>query len=236
VEHSTTNASGTIGFPSTFIAYLSCAESCGLNSFKDLGIFMMAASPPDNAVRVGEFSPAGLRENLKAATASAHRALDTRFGTYDLTSIDGYRCFLEASAAALLPLEAALERSGVADLFADWPQRSRRAAIAADIARTSGTAHLLPAVVTMSRPEMLGAMYVLEGSRLGAKYLLRAVACCTEPQIAEVTHYLRRGSDQPLWRTFLEKLKCERVTPRGEAEMISGAQLAFAMFERAVLA
>ena len=80
-----------------------------------------------------ESSDVGLREKLKRATSSAHRALDARLSRFDLASLEGYRRFLEANAAALLPLEAALERAGVARIFCDWPQRSRRTTILADL-------------------------------------------------------------------------------------------------------
>jgi heme oxygenase len=81
---------------------------------------MLAVAPPDKTVRVGEASPPGLREKLKAATATAHRALD--------------------------------------------------------------------------------------------------------------------GNGLPLWRTSLDTLEGETVTPDGEAKMIAGAQRAFAMFARAARA
>ena len=194
---------------------------------------MLAVAPPDHAAREGALSPAGLREKLKAATALAHRALDARFSTFDLTSLDGYRRFLEASAAALLPLEAALERAGASELFSDWPHRARGEAIVADLKGLGGAIHPFHSVITLSRQEMWGVMYVLEGSRLGAKYLLRTLAACAEPQIAAATRYLRHGDGQPLWRMFLERLECESVTPDGETEMISGAQRAFAMFAKA---
>jgi heme oxygenase len=194
---------------------------------------MLAVSPPDNAACTGELSPPGLREKLKAATALAHRALDARLCTFDLTTVDGYRRFLEASAAALLPLEAALRRAGVAEEFGDWPRRSRGAAIAADLDCIGGVIRPFHSVITLSRAEMWGVMYVLEGSRLGAKYLLRTVADCAEPQIVAATRYLRHGNGQPLWRTFLEKLEGEPATADCEAETISGAQRAFAMFAKA---
>jgi heme oxygenase len=174
-----------------------------------------------------------MREKLKMATDAAHRALDTRLGAFDLTSVSGYRRFLEANAAALLPLEAALERSGVVHLFADWSQRSRRVAITADLDRIGGASHPLPSMASMSRQEMLGAMYVLEGSRLGAKYLLREVAGSREPKIVAATRYLRHGSGLPLWRTFLDALEREAVTGENEVEMIGSAQRAFAMFAKA---
>ena len=194
---------------------------------------MLAVTPPDNAIGVRAISPSGLRERLRAATADAHQALDARFGAFDLTSIAGYCRFLEASAAALLPLETALERSGVARLFSDWPQRSRRTTLLADLDCIGGVANPLPSPAAMSRHEMLGAMYVLEGSRLGAKYLLRAVAGCSQPQIEAATRYLRHGSGLPLWQLFLERLEREPVTPDGEAGTIEGARRAFAMFTKA---
>jgi heme oxygenase len=174
----------------------------------------------------------GLRDKLKRATAAAHRSLDAQFSTFDLTGIRGYRRFLEASAAALLPLEAALEEAGVTAVFRDWPERSRRAAIKADLERLSGAAHPLCDVEPLSRNALLGVMYVLEGSRLGAKFLLRAHGG-GDPRIAEAASYLRHGADRPLWRTFLLRLESEPVTGDDEAEIIRGAHLAFAMFAEA---
>ncbi|WP_312016944.1 biliverdin-producing heme oxygenase [Bradyrhizobium jicamae] len=174
-----------------------------------------------------------MRERLKHAIAHAHRDLDARYAAYRLTSVDGYCRFLEASAAALLPLEAALDRAGVADLFLDWPRRLRRAAITADLDRIGGVAHPLQSPALLGRNGVLGTMYVLEGSRLGAKYLLRTIADCGEPRIAAATRYLSHGSGQPLWRTFLARLESEQVTPNDEVEIISGAQSAFDMFARA---
>ncbi|MBF2976364.1 hypothetical protein HKT52_43100, partial [Pseudomonas aeruginosa] len=49
-----------------------------------------------------------LRSVLKAATAADHADLDATLGTIDLSTLAGYRRFLEINAAALLPLERAL--------------------------------------------------------------------------------------------------------------------------------
>jgi heme oxygenase len=175
----------------------------------------------------------GLRSRLKEATAEAHRDLDTQLSGFDLASLDGYRRFLEANAAALWPVEDALEAAGVATVFADWPQRSRRAAMMADLVRVSGTLNPLAPLPALNRNGVFGALYVLEGSRLGAKYLLRSVAHAADPAIVSATAYLSHGAGQHFWPSFLAALEQEPATPEDEAEMINAAELAFSVFARA---
>jgi heme oxygenase (biliverdin-IX-beta and delta-forming) len=175
----------------------------------------------------------GLRSRLKEATADAHRDLDARLSGLDLANLDGYRRFLEANAAALWPVEDALEAAGVAAIFADWPQRSRRAAMTADLAGVDGTLSPLPPLAGINRNGVFGAMYVLEGSRLGAKYLLRGVAQAADPVVATATAYLAHGAGQHFWQSFLAALEQEPVTPDDEAEIIDAAGLAFSVFAHA---
>jgi heme oxygenase (biliverdin-IX-beta and delta-forming) len=194
---------------------------------------MQVAGPPTEPGRVEESRHGGLRDRLKEATASAHHDLDAQFAAFDLTARNGYRRFLEASAAALLPLEAALERAGVARLFSDWPTRSRRDAITTDLVRLGGNIHPMDEVAPLRDNAVFGTMYVLEGSRLGAKYLLRMMSQSTDPLIAEARAYLGHGAGQPLWRSFLARLECEALSGEAEAEAIAGARRAFAMFAEA---
>jgi heme oxygenase len=177
--------------------------------------------------------PPGLRSRLKQATAEAHRDLDGRLGSLDLSSLAGYRRFLEASAVALLPLERALERAGVAAMFADWPQRSRRAAIVADLAKVGGIVRPAAVPLLTNGNAVLGTMYVLEGSRLGAKYLMRTIAHAADPVIASATAYLDHGAGQPHWPRFLAVLEREPVTPDDEADIIDSAAAAFELFAQA---
>ena len=115
----------------------------------------------------------GLRVRLREATATAHQSLDARIAGSNLTSLACYRHFLEA--AALIPLEAALEDSNVNAVVEDWQERARTQAIRSDLARIGGQVLPLPSVKRLSHAETLGVLYVLEGSRLGARYLLRTV-------------------------------------------------------------
>jgi len=190
----------------------------------------MLAGASDVSIQVGRSFP-GLRERLRDATAAAHRELDAQMSAFDLTVFSGYRRFLQASAGALLPLEAALVDAGVAGLFPDWPERSRSAAIAADLGRLGSAAQSTVSVPPLTPGGMLGTMYVLEGSRLGARFLLKEVAEAGDPRVAEATSYLRHGAGKRLWHSFLSKLESEEVCD--EVEVIAAARVAFAAFEQA---
>ena len=109
----------------------------------------MLAGVLDVSTPVGRSFP-GLRERLRDATAAAHRELDAQLSSFDLTDFSGYRRFLQASAGALLPLEAALIDAGVAEMFPDWPERARSAAIADDLGRLGGAAQ---STVTVPPPD-----------------------------------------------------------------------------------
>ncbi|AWL99804.1 biliverdin-producing heme oxygenase [Bradyrhizobium amphicarpaeae] len=190
----------------------------------------MLAGASDVSTYLGR-SSFGLRERLRDATSAAHRELDSQLSAFDLTDFSGYRRFLQASAGALLPLEAALAEAGVARIFPDWPERARSAAIVADLGRLGSAVLATVSVPPMTRSSVLGTMYVLEGSRLGAKFLLKAVADAADPRIGGATAYLRHGTGQRLWHSFLSKLEAEDTCDEDEA--IRAARGAFAAFERA---
>ncbi|CCE00246.1 putative heme oxygenase [Bradyrhizobium sp. STM 3809] len=195
---------------------------------------MLLAAVSDDHLRT---PGTGIRDRLKAATAPAHHALDERLGRLDLTTTAHYRRFLQASAAALLPLEQMLDDAGVADIIGDWSSRRRTDAVRADLAALDGTiAPLDLAAQTFDRPFALGTLYVLEGSRLGAAYLLRVVSAAADPRVRRATRYLRHGAGQGLWSSFLSQLAREPLTPEDEGRVIAGAHAAFAMFALAMAA
>src|SRR5690348_14674131 len=75
------------------------------------------AASPQIETTVSSCASATLRDRLRAATAEAHAALDRCLQAFDLTTRAGYGRFLAANAAALLPLERALEDAGVRDVL-----------------------------------------------------------------------------------------------------------------------
>lgn len=179
----------------------------------------------------------GIRGRLRVTTAADHHALDERLSQLDLTTTAHYRRFLCASAAALLPLEEALENAGVALVIDDWAERRRTEAICADLADLDGTivAMGLP-MRSLDRPALFGTLYVLEGSRLGAAYLLRVVTASADPRVRSATRYLRHGAGRGLWRSFLAQLAREDANPDDEERMIVSARETFAMFAKAMAA
>ena len=173
---------------------------------------------------------AGLRWHLRAATQDLHAEADRLGQAFDLGSPVGYRNFLCAHARALPGLEAACEAAGVERWVPDWPQRRRRAALAADLAQLGATPPPAEQVTLPSSAAALGVAYVLEGSRLGNAMLLRVVrgefALAEGGPIAYLSH--KSGPDG--WPGFLAHLEQALPEPSRWADATAGARLAFEYF------
>ncbi len=99
------------------------------------------------------------RNSLRGATDHLHRDLDRLTSAFNLADVAHYRRFLQANAAALIAIEQLLENAGVAQLLPDWPERSRRAAILADL--HSLEAEVQPLALRRAAPtppEMFGVL------------------------------------------------------------------------------
>ncbi|MET0246182.1 MAG: biliverdin-producing heme oxygenase [Sphingomonas sp.] len=166
---------------------------------------------------------------LRDATASSHERVDAAFSSYDLGDAAGYAAFLQAHAEAFLPIEAALDAAGVERLIDDWPARRRSGAIRQDLAQ------LGEAVPNTSSPtpmaiagdgQIAGALYVLEGSRLGGRFLARRV-----PD-GFPRAYLDADQAPGNWRKLLDRLDLILYDAEAMKSAIGAAQEAFAAFER----
>jgi heme oxygenase len=173
-----------------------------------------------------------LRSILKDATAEDHARLDATLGAHDLGTVPGYRRFLEINAAALLPLERSLERAGVRALLPDWNDRARTAAILTDLASLGRRAAPLDAPKLDGRAALLGSLYVLEGSRLGAAYLLRTVKTCSDPLISGTTAFLGHGAGRQFWPHYLAALEAH-ADELAEDDLVRAARAAFDLFAHA---
>jgi heme oxygenase (biliverdin-IX-beta and delta-forming) len=177
-------------------------------------------APPDQ--------PTSARAYLREATAHLHAKVDAKFAPLLEGDDMGYHQFLLRSAAAVLPLEQALQSSRISEILPDWHQRSRSAALREDLAALS-----LPEPPCQAPPAMrgeafqFGVAYVLEGSRLGARMLLdRAIG----PGIRQATRYLAHGAGLSLWQTFVIRLEASSAVRTDSQEALAGADAAFKRF------
>ncbi|RXD03831.1 hypothetical protein EQZ23_16195 [Sphingomonas sp. UV9] len=160
---------------------------------------------------------------LRDATASDHDAVDAGFGRYDLRDADDYRAFLIAHARALPAVEAWLD--GIPGLSV---VRSRVEALAADLAAL-GEEMPVPMNFDLAPSEAAGwgAMYVVEGSRLGGIMLSRSV------RDGMPSAYLGARHLSGEWRTLLAAIDRQPADEAWIADAVAGAKAAFALYRRA---
>lgn len=165
---------------------------------------------------------------LREATGAAHARVDALFSRFDLARRDDYAGLLAAHAEAILLVEALLDRDGAEAITEDWPQRRRAGVIQVDLDALGVTLSAPEAEQPVaSSAEMAGMLYVLEGSRLGGRFLARGVPE-TWPRA-----YL--GSHQPshMWPELLVKLDSILYEPAALEIAVTAANQTFGRFEAA---
>ncbi len=118
----------------------------------------------------------------------------------------------------LAPVEAALDRAGAARLLPEWPQRRGAALLREDGARMRDGAP----VAFRSEAEVWGALYVLEGSRLGARLMARTAGGRSS--------FLKAAAADGFWPEFLSRLRDAHERLMDPEGMERGAKAAFAAF------
>jgi heme oxygenase (biliverdin-IX-beta and delta-forming) len=167
------------------------------------------------------------RAYLKDRTQAAHDRVDALFSRLDLSRPDDYRSFLEAQAEAHLAVEAGLDAAGAEKVLPDWPQRRRGEALRGDLRDLGGGLGMVTPVVFAGDAEILGGIYVLEGSRLGGSVLKKLL-----PQGAP-RRFLDGDQEPGSWRKLLEKLE-EALYDSARLDAATNAALrVFARFETA---
>lgn len=171
------------------------------------------------------------RHELRTLTRPDHDVVDDIFSTFDLGQADGYRSFLIAQAGALLPVERALDLAGADDVMPDWPHRRRASLLLADLADLGGDAPspVIPAPAMHTREEILGALYVLEGSRLGGIMLERRVP-------AGLPRRFLGGSDSARWRSLVALIDETVISDSQQQRALRAARNVFGLFAAAGLA
>lgn len=171
---------------------------------------------------------ADLRASLRAGTKAAHHSLDRKFSDLDLQSREGYVAFLKAHYLALdqcYQLEGP-ERS----LLPDDPLD----AIAADLESLGAD---VPPAWTPEKPLMppwLGCVYVVAGSRLGARLLIRIVQDSNDKCVANSVAYLESQQDPAPWSKTLAYLRSDEANALDTTQVVAAANRTFGLFSAAL--
>jgi len=165
----------------------------------------------------------GLSALLRSATRGEHDKVDAAFGRFDLSCREDYGMFLSAHARVVPALEA---RLAPGELVPDWTGRA--GALARDL-RALGLPQPEERGVDLLSGDMArwGALYVLEGSRLGGAFLARRV-----PE-GWPAAYLGAAHPPGQWRTLLAAIDAAAATAEQGAEAVRAARAVFAAFSSA---
>ncbi|WP_245648699.1 biliverdin-producing heme oxygenase [Sphingomonas sanxanigenens] len=168
-------------------------------------------------------TPTPCHLHLRLATRAGHDAVDAAFGAFGFDTVDAYRRFLMAHARILPIAERLIDP---ASLVAGWQPRAD--GLAADLAALGAA---MPATVDLAPPadiaERWGALYVIEGSRLGGVMLARSV-----PE-GLPTAYLSATHPPGGWKRLLAALDAADTGPAWRAAATRGAHAMFAAYRRA---
>jgi heme oxygenase (biliverdin-IX-beta and delta-forming) len=179
-------------------------------------------------------------EVLKSATAGAHASLETRLHiARPAPSLGLYRLYLSGMHGFTAPLEAQLRSvEPRLPIALELEKRCKAHLLEADLAALqarSGAVSALPRCEALPRVDVpgraLGALYVLEGSTLGARWLLRHLA---PVGIEPATRYLRSYGDAlgPMWERMRATLVDYHERHRAdEASMVAAAVETFQLLD-----
>lgn len=171
------------------------------------------------------------RAGLREATAQDHAAVDKAYSAFDLSEPGSYRDFLHAQRACIARLEDALTAAGAERLLPDWPSRRRTQLLAADLSELGPVEdpdpfpHALPDL--RDPAAVMGAIYVLEGSRFGGAVLARRI------EAGMPARFLGARAEPRAWRVLMSALDRHLSSERALAVAVSSARTVFGAFAAA---
>lgn len=172
-------------------------------------------------MKYGENGPAARQDEsrrfaLKRATDAAHTRVEGIIGAAGMfASLEGYRRYLAGTLAIRTHYEAVADASGAAEFWKLWPKRRVAGLVAQDLADLEGVvpeAHK-KAIEVLKPAELLGALYVLEGSSLGARVLSKSVSVFGLSASHGARHLYAQAGEAAIWREFVDMLETSEVAP-----------------------
>lgn len=178
-------------------------------------------------------APVAARALLRDACAQAHARLDRRLSAIDFNDRDAYADMLSRMSAPVSALEGALSAGIAPALFGNWAGRLRSHALRGDLAALGGCYRQTRIAPVDDEAAAFGALYVLEGSRLGGQVLARMAEASADDGVRGATRYFRHGQGAGLWRSFIEALEHSPGVRARPDHAAKAARDAFANFEAA---
>ena len=171
-------------------------------------------------------APPDLRHALRVRTREAHERLDAKIGGFD--TVDGYGDFLTGLYAFRAPVERELAAAVWPSEVDEWRPRLGARAIASDLANLG---RALPEIdsFTLSKDveTLVGVSYVLEGSALGARLLVRQASILGFDAQRGAAHLSEQAGDIENWRGFVALL--HRLDGLDFDCVVAGANEAFGL-------
>lgn len=138
--------------------------------------------------------PARFRLRLRQATAEIHTALDDRFAELGWDSPLAYRTFVRMNEACHRVLEPWLETALPPEENGQRPRFAGPLAQDMDAMRLKPLPPPVLPFATADLANAAGVAYVLDGSRLGARMIVRQLSKTPPPFAPLSLHYLRAAS------------------------------------------
>ena len=168
-----------------------------------------------------------MRNALREATSETHARLDETVGSLPLSSDDDYASFLTAQYLARRVVDAALDAQSPHGIT---PPPSQTELLQLDLSDLGAVSSQQEHALTLSTPfEALGAAWVIAGSSLGNRTILR------QRRKKGLTGPQRFLEDDRLTSYFsnLRAVLSENYPPAEVDEAVLGARKTFEVFERA---
>ena len=187
---------------------------------------------PAESLAPAEPQSQGRAAHLRSATHAAHERLDRAIMlARPFDSIENYGRFLRVQYGFhrdVAPLYGAAELQDIIPGLSSLSRLKAVEADAADLGITLPEDSAMPAAAGLPLPEALGWLYVIEGSNLGAAFLLKAA----KKMGLEETHGARHLAEGQMgravaWRMFKEGLETPQLSAEEEARAVAGACAAF---------
>jgi len=178
------------------------------------------------------------RMRLREATKALHESIDSTVSqSAFLTSPEGYIAYLRATLRVRAAIEARLDASAAAQVYAPWSRRKIGQALRQDIGDlraelASGDERMTPRS-PLSLGAIWGTLYVLEGSAMGARLLLRQASELGFTAEFGARHLARQTACPAAWRDFVSALDEVAMTAPEEKACIEAALATFACFDDA---